>query len=256
MPMILVIDIGNTDTVLGVYSGPGLKVHWRVPTFKERSIGEYSAFLRELLFAAGLEAVSFSDVAACSVVPGVNGAFREAVKECTGRTMRFVGEEIPPPMPVITDNPSEVGADRITNAVAAYSIYRSPVIIVDFGTAITVDYITGKGEYAGGAIAPGIGVSVEALTKRASKLPGVEVARPARVVGKNTVESMRSGIFYGFTGLVDGIIKKMIAEAGGEPKVIATGGNSGLLKGESEFIKETDELLTLKGLKILSEGTF
>ncbi len=254
--MILVIDIGNTDTVLGVFEGPVLRNHWRVSTFKEKTAGEYGVFLRELLFAAGLKAGDFTDVAACSVVPEVNGAFREAVKACTGRPVRFVGEDIPYPMPVITDNPAEVGADRITNAVAAYTIFKSPVIIVDFGTAITIDYITAKGEYAGGAIAPGIGVSVEALVARASKLPGVEVARPERVVGKNTVESMRSGIFYGFTGLVDGIIKRMIAEAGGKPKVIATGGNSGLLKGESEFIKERDEFLTLKGLKILCEGTF
>ncbi|GMR04838.1 MAG: type III pantothenate kinase [Thermodesulfobacteriota bacterium] len=252
--MLLAVDIGNTDTVLAVFDGPSVAGHWRVPTVKKNSVATCLEFLRETLFAAGVEARDLKDVVACSVVDEVNGTFRRAVKEFTGLEARFVGEEIAPPMPVITENPAEVGADRIVNGFAAYSIFKREVIVVDFGTAITVDYITGKGEYAGGSIAPGIGISLEALVSRTSKLPDVELKKPAMVVGRNTVESMRSGFFYGFTGLVDGIIKNMIDERGGRPKVIATGGGSGLIKDSSEFIEETDEMLTMKGLKILSEG--
>ncbi len=165
-----------------------------------------------------------------------------------------IGEELNAGMPLLVDNPEQVGADRVVNAVAAFELYGGPVIVVDFGTAITFDYISKNGEFKGGAIAPGISTSIEALSERASMLPMVEVKRPANVVGTNTEEAIRSGVYWGFTGLVDGIIERMKAEVGSGPKVVATGGAAHLVASASSSIEEVDELLTIKGLKILSEG--
>lgn len=187
-------------------------------------------------------------------MPPVDKVIREALSRFLGKDVYFVGEDIVPSMPIITDNPEEVGSDRIVNAVAAHDLFKDAVIIVDFGTAITVDLVTKKGEYAGGAIAPGAGISAEALFTRTSLLPRVELKRPAHVLGTNTIEAIQSGIYYGFSGLVDGIITGIVKEFGQRPPVMATGGVSAAFKGGSRFITHMDEFLTLKGLNLIYEG--
>jgi len=184
----------------------------------------------------------------------VDKEIKEALTRLLDKEVNFVGEDITAAMPVITDKPEEVGADRIVNAVAAHSIFKGAAIIVDFGTAITVDLVTEKGEYAGGAIAPGVGISTEALFARTALLPRVELKRPASVLGTNTVGAIQSGIYYGFSSLVDGIIKGIIEEYGSNPPVVATGGLSGAFREGSEFITHMDEFLTLKGLNLIYEG--
>lgn len=251
--MLLAIDIGNTNIVIGVFGDDGLKGHWRASTDTARTADEYGLTLLGLFAAAGIDKGSLHGAIIASVVPRLTGTIAEAVFEYLGLTARMVTHQNCL-VPVITDNPEEVGADRLVNAAAAYSVHRRSLIVVDFGTAVTFDFVTGKGEYAGGIIAPGIGISSEALFSRTAKLPMVEAARPTVLIGKNTIDSMRSGIFYGFLGLVDGIIERMIKEAGGSPVIVATGGLAPLVIGESKYITESDEFLTLKGLKIIYEG--
>lgn len=251
--MLLAIDIGNSNIVAGVCGPSGIRRHWRLNTDRERTADEYGLTLRGLLEAAGAGRIDGAIV--CSVVPALNGVFREAVEGWCGVRPLFVGEgNVKAGIKIAVDNPSEVGADRIVNAVEAYRRFNSPAIVVDFGTATTFDYVTGDGEYAGGVIAPGIGISAEALFLKTSMLPRVEAARPRRVIGKNTVEAMRSGLFWGFSGLVDGVMERMMAEAGTSPAIIATGGLAGAVSGGSKYIKEIDEFLTLKGLIKIYEG--
>lgn len=252
--MLLAMDIGNTNIVIGVFGeGGALKGHWRASTDAARTADEYGLTLLGLLAAFGIDKKEVDGAIIASVVPRLSGIMTEAVFEYLGLTARMVTHQNCL-MPVLTDNPEEVGADRLVNAVAAYSARRRSLIVVDFGTAVTFDFVTEKGEYAGGIIAPGIGISSEALFSRTAKLPMVEAARPSVLIGKNTIDSMRSGIFYGFLGLVDGIIERMIKEAGGNPGIVSTGGLAPLVIGESKYITETDEFLTLKGLKIIYEG--
>jgi len=253
--VLLAIDIGNTNIVIGVFgdNGGGLKGHWRASTDAARTPDEYGLTLLGLFAAAGIDKKALHGAIIASVVPRLTGTITEAVFEYLGLTARMVTHQNCL-MPVLTDDPEEVGADRLVNAVAAYSVHRRSLIVVDFGTAVTFDYISEKGEYAGGIIAPGIGISSEALFSRTAKLPMVEPARPGALIGKNTIDSMRSGIFYGFLGLVDGIIERMIREAGTSPVIVSTGGLAPLVIGESKYITETDEFLTLKGLKIIYEG--
>lgn len=251
--MLLAVDIGNTNIVAGVFEGGDLKGHWRLSTQASRTADEYGTTLLGLLSAAGIEKGAIQGAIIASVVPALTGAFTEAIFAYLNLTARIVTHQNCL-MPVRTDNPEEVGADRLVNAVAAYSVHRRSLIVVDFGTAVTFDYVTAKGEYAGGIIAPGIGISTEALFSRTARLPRVEAARPASLIGKNTVDSMRSGIFYGFLGLVDGILERMLKEAGPETLIVSTGGLAPLVIGESRYITNTDEFLTLKGLKIIYEG--
>lgn len=248
--MLLAIDIGNTNIVAGLFSGGSLVRHRRVATDTGRAAREYGAELKEFL---GPEAVLKGAIIA-SVVPPLDGVFREAVSKHLGVVPLLVGDDITPRMPVMTDDPSEVGSDRVVNAVAAYALFKTDLIVVDFGTAVTFDYVTAAGEYAGGLIAPGIAISAEALHEKTAKLPKVEAAKTSSVIGKNTVDSMRAGIFWGFIGLVDGIIERMINEVGGSPKIIATGGLAPLVIGSSAYITLADEFLTLKGLHIIYEG--
>lgn len=251
--MLLALDIGNTNIVIGVFEGEGLKGHWRVNTDAGRTSDEYGLTLLGLFNAAGIDKGAVKGAIIASVVPRLTGALAGAVYEYLGLAARIVTHQNCL-IPVLTDDPSEVGADRLVNAVAAFSVHRRSLIVVDFGTAVTFDFVTEKGEYAGGIIAPGIGISSEALFSRTAKLPMVEAGRPSVLIGKNTIDSMRSGLFYGFLGLVDAIIERMIREAGGSPKIVATGGLAPLVIGESRYITESDEFLTLKGLKIIYEG--
>lgn len=255
--MLLAVDIGNTNITIGVFEdveGGALKAHFRVNTDKKKTSDEYGSLMAGLFSASGLKAAPGGAII-CSVVPSIDAAFNEALARYFSLRPIVVGTEgVKTGMPVLTDNPLEVGADRIVNAVAAFSIHKCALIVVDFGTAVTFDYVTGKGEYAGGVIAPGINISAEALFEKTAKLPRIEVRKPDRVIGKNTVESMTSGVYWGFVGLVDGIIARMKYEAGPGARVIATGGLAPLVAGTSRFVKEYDEFLTLKGLKIIYEG--
>lgn len=251
--MLLAVDIGNTNVVAGVFNDDGLRGHWRISTDPGRTADEYGVILLGLLRAAGIAKEDIQGAIVASVVPRLTGIFTEAIFEYLNLTTRIVTHQNCL-IPVLTDNPDEVGADRLVNAVAAYAANRRPLIVVDFGTAVTFDHVTAKGEYAGGIIAPGIGISTEALFSKTARLPRVEAARPAALIGKNTIDSMRSGIFYGFLGLVDGILERMLKETGGEAKIVSTGGLAPLVIGESRYITETDEFLTLKGLKIIYEG--
>lgn len=251
--MLLAIDIGNTNVLSGVFEGDALIKNWRISTVKEKTPDEYGINILNLLghCAIGKDKIK-SAIAAC-VVPPLKEVFSRAIEEYVGVRPVFVEPGIKTGMPIVTDNPKEVGADRIANAVGAYSIFRCELIVVDFGTAITFDYVTGRGEYAGGVIAPGIMIAADALFKRAAKLQRVELARPSAVIGKNTVESIKSGLFYGSIGLVEVIVERMKKEASGKPKVIATGGYAGEIAKEVKSIDAIDEFLVLKGLKKIHE---
>jgi type III pantothenate kinase len=249
--MLLVIDVGNTNTVLGVYEGEVLVDHWRIGTERERTADEWGILFRDLFLFDKIDIQDFEGMLISSVVPPVLDMLQGMAKKYFHVEPLIIGPDIETGMSILYDNPAEVGADRIVNAVAAFERYKKCMIVVDFGTATTFDYVSSKGEYIGGAIAPGIGISAEALVERTSKLPRVEIVKPKRVIGKNTTHSMQSGIFFGYVGLVDEIVRRMKKETRSNPKVIATGGLAGLIAGESETIEEVNEFLTLEGLKII-----
>ncbi|MGD0918205.1 MAG: type III pantothenate kinase [Thermodesulfobacteriota bacterium] len=249
--MLLVIDVGNTNTVLGVYDGEVLVDHWRMVTEKEKTSDEWGILFRELFLFDKIDFDDFEGMIISSVVPQVLNMLEGMAAKYFHVKPLIVGPDIQTGMPISYDNPAEVGADRIVNSVAAYDRYKRSMIVVDFGTATTFDYVSSKGEYMGGVIAPGIGISSEALSQRTSKLPRVEILKPKKIIGKNTIQSMQSGIFFGYVGLVDGIVRRMKKEARSNPKVIATGGLAELIASESEAIEEVSEFLTLEGLRII-----
>ncbi|MDP4127490.1 MAG: type III pantothenate kinase [Bacillota bacterium] len=251
--MILLFDVGNTNIVLGVYDERTLTHHWRVSTDKSRTVDEYAVVIKNLFDFSGLAFREISAVVISSVVPPVMPTLESLARKYFSVEPLVVGPGVKTGMPIIYDNPREVGADRIVNAVAAYAKYGGPLIIVDFGTATTFCVVSRSGEYLGGAIAPGIGISTEALFQRASKLPRIEVVKPSSVIAKNTVAGMQSGIYYGFTGQVDGIVRRMKEEIGAETKVIATGGLAKLISQESVTIDTVDSFLTLEGLLLIYE---
>jgi len=249
--MLLVVDIGNTNIVFGVYRDDTLINHWRLSTVLQKTVDEYAILLNSLLYIEKIKLSEIHSVIISCVVPPLLIPFEIVCRKYIGIIPIVIEPGIKTGMPILYENPQEVGADRIVNAVSGFDRHKRPLIIVDFGTATTFDYITPRGEYAGGAIAPGMMISLEALFERASKLPRVELVRPKSLVGKNTVTAMQAGITFGYTSLVDGIVLKMKEEVGTDPYVIATGGLSGLIYRQSETINEVDEFLTLRGLKIL-----
>jgi type III pantothenate kinase len=249
--MLLVIDVGNTNTVVGLYEGQTLAHNWRITTDKARTGDEYAMLFHELLRLAGVTFDGIRDIIVSSVVPPTLHAIETLCLKYIGRAPYVVGPGIKTGMPILYENPREVGADRIVNAVAAFARWQRSLIVVDFGTATTFDYVTPKGQYQGGAIAPGLKISADALFEKASKLPRVEVAKPPAVVAKNTVNSIQSGLFYGYVGLVDGIVGRMKKETRDDPLVVATGGLATLIANETQTINEVDPDLTLEGLRIL-----
>lgn len=251
--MLLAIDIGNTNIVLGLFRERELVHHWRVGTRRDETSDEYGILLKNLFEVVEVPRSAVSGLIIASVVPPLQPVFEELASSYFQLTPIVVGPGIRTGVPILYDNPREVGADRIVNAVAAYETYGGPAIVVDFGTATTFDAISSKGEYLGGVIAPGVGISAEALFERAAKLPRVEIVRPNVVIGKNTVGSIQAGLFYGYLGLVDGIVRRIAKEMERQPEVIGTGGLAHLILPESETVSRIDPLLSLKGLQILYE---
>lgn len=249
--MLLVIDVGNSNIVLGIYDDERLLKDWRISTDKAKTADEYGILVHDLFRLAGIGFKEIKDIIISSVVPTLTGTLEKLSLDYFGFRPYVVGPGIKTGMPIQYDNPKEVGADRIVNAVAGFEKYRCSLIIVDFGTATTFDFVNRKGEYCGGAIAPGLMISMEALFQRASKLPRVEILRPPSIIAKNTVNSMQAGIFYGYVGLVDEIVSRMCSESRENPRVIATGGLAGLITPESKTIEVVEEFLTLEGLRIL-----
>jgi type III pantothenate kinase len=249
--LIFVFDVGNTNIVLGVYKGEELCHHWRIETNRNRTEDEFGMIIKSLFEHAGLSLSDIDGIIISSVVPPIMFALERMCQKYFHRKPLIVGPGIKTGLNIKYENPREVGADRIVNAVAAIHEYGSPLIIVDFGTATTYCYINEQRQYLGGAIAPGIGISTEALYSRAAKLPRIEITRPEGVIGKNTVAAMQAGIVYGYVGQVEGIVKRMMEQSEKKPTVIATGGLSTLIAQESKIIDIVDPYLTLKGLKLI-----
>ncbi|MBI5042562.1 MAG: type III pantothenate kinase [Nitrospirae bacterium] len=252
--MLLAVDIGNTNIVLGVYNGKKLSHHWRIDTDRHKTADEYRMLIKSLLDLDELGLKKIKSVIISCVVPPLLTVFEEISKNYLNVRPIIVNHKTKTGIKICYKNPSEVGADRIVNAVAAYHEFGGPVIIIDFGTATTFCVVSSKGEYLGGVIVPGITISAEALFEKAAKLPAVELIKPKSVIGKDTISSMQSGIIYGYAGMVDAIVERIKKETGYKnPMIVATGGLSGLIAPETKSIKKIMPLLTLDGLRLIYE---
>ena len=251
--MLLVIDVGNTNIVLGVYKDTELLDHWRISTDRQRTTDEYGVLIRELVYLNDLRADDINAIIISSVVPPVVPTLERMCQRYFGLSPLLIGPGVKTGMDIRYDNPREVGADRIVNAVAAYEKYGGPVIIVDFGTATTFCAVDAKGVYLGGSICPGIGISTEALVQRTAKLPRIELKRTDSVICRNTIESMQAGVFYGFVGQVEGIVSRMRRELDMSARVVATGGLAVVIAPATKAIDVVEPMLTLEGLRIIYE---
>lgn len=251
--MLLAIDIGNTNIVLGLYDGQQLKESWRAATDPRRTTDEYAVMIYDFLARRGYRTEQISDAAISSVVPALTPVFRDLSQRYWEIEPLVVSVELDLGLRVLTDTPSEVGADRIVNAVAAKVIYGTPAIVIDFGTATTWDVVSKDGDYLGGAIAPGVGISAEALASRTARLHRIELTFPKNVIGKNTDASMRSGILFGYVAMVEGLTQRIQNELGGGARVIATGGLASVIAAQTKTIEVVDHDLTLEGLRIIWE---
>lgn len=258
-PMLLTLDVGNTNTVLGLYplASDELVTHWRISTLRTQTADEYGVLFLNLFAMRKIEVTEITSIIISSVVPPLDSTLRQVCERYFNLKPMFVEPGIKTGMPILVDNPAELGADRLVNGVAAFARYGGPCIVVDFGTATTFDLISAKGEYLGGVIAPGLAISAEALFARAAKLSRVDVKKPAKVIGTNTIAHLQSGLYYGYIGLVDGILERMLHETqhaeGPAPKVIATGGLARLIADDSRYIETIDDMLTLDGLHLIYE---
>jgi len=251
--MLLTIDVGNTNTVLGVFEGASLLAHWRLTTRREQTADEYGILVRNLFAMTGLDPTRVDAVALASVVPPLTPVLVELARQYLGQEALVIGPGVNTGMPILYEPPGDVGADRIVNGVAAFAAYGGPVIVVDFGTATTLDVITRRGEYVGGVICPGIGISADALFQRAARLPRVDVRNPGRVVGRSTVGSMQSGLYFGYAAMCEGLIARIRAELGEPARVVATGGLAETLAAEISSVEAVDPVLTLTGLRLIWE---
>jgi type III pantothenate kinase len=266
--MLLALDVGNTNTVLGLYTDPAssqsgeLVAHWRVSTHRTQTVDEYGVLFTNLFNLHGLSTGQVHHIIISSVVPPVDSTLAQVCESYFKIKPLFVEPGIKTGMPVLVDNPAELGADRLVNAIGAYEKYgaagKVPLIVVDFGTATTFDVVSARGEYLGGIISPGLGISADALFSRAARLGRVDIKRPAKVIGTTTVTHIQSGLYYGYIGLVDGILERMIAEMAQDPRcgkvtptILATGGLASLIAEDSRFIETIDDMLTLDGLRIV-----
>lgn len=251
--MFLVVDVGNTNIVLGIYRGRELLHHFRIGTNRQATVDEYGVLIYNLFQMSRIQVQDIEGVIISSVVPPLMHVLEELCEKYLRRKPLVVGPGIKSGLNLRYENPREVGADRIVNAVAAIEQYGGPLVVVDFGTATTFDCIDAQGNYLGGAIVPGIGISTEALYQRASKLPRIELEKPKKVIGRNTVNAMQAGIIFGYAGQVDGIVERIAGEMGVKPKVVATGGLAELIASETRSIEEVNPRLTLEGLRIIYE---
>ncbi len=257
--MLFVLDVGNTNAVLGVYGSEAvgedstrLLAHWRVSSNRNQTVDEYGVLFRNLFLMSRIDPKQIKGIVISSVVPPIDSTLRNVCEKYFNLKPLFIEPGVKTGMPVHYDNPAEVGADRIVNGVAAFEKYGGPCVIVDFGTATTFDVVSAKGEYMGGVICPGIGISAEALFMRTARLPRVDIRKTPRVIGTNTVASLQSGLYYGYIGLIDGVIERLFAELG-KATVVATGGLAPLFGGGSKYISVVDDLLTLEGMRIIWE---
>ncbi len=252
--MLLAIDIGNTNTVLGLFSKTGERIaDWRLTTHRAQTVDEYGVLFRNLFSLRGIAVSAVDAIIVSSVVPPIDSTVRTMCEHYFGHQPLFVEPGVKTGLSIRTDNPAEVGADRIVNSVAAFHKYGGPCIVVDLGTATSFDVISKQGEFLGGAIAPGLGISADALFSRAARLMRVDIRRPGKVIGTNTIETLQIGLYYGYLGLIDGILERMIQELGEKTHVVATGGLATQIAQDSRFIATVDDWLTLDGLRLVYE---